>query len=88
MKFVSGEKVYIYIPEAAIYSSKAFKNYFSKQCIEMKLILVGISEKSWADLIRQFCVAFAMSPNYKKMFMVEMLGLQSHTVVIKVGWIN
>ena len=31
IKFVSGEKVDIYIPEAAFYSSKAFKKYFDKE---------------------------------------------------------
>ena len=82
-KFVSGEKVDIYIPEAALYNSKAFKRHFDKQCIEIKMILVGISEKSWSDLIRKSGVAFAMSTRYKKMYMVEMLGLQSHTVVSK-----
>lgn len=81
LKFVSGEKVDIYIPEAALYNSKSFKRHFDKQCIDIKMILVGISEKSWSDLIRKSGVAFSMSSRYRKMFMVEMLGLQSHTVV-------
>ena len=81
LRFVSGEKQDIYIPEAALYSPKMFKKHFDKQVIDIKMILVGISDKAWSDLIRKSGVAFAMSPRYQKMFMVEMVGLQSHTVV-------
>ena len=44
-------------------------------------MLLTVAKSAWQELVRSLTLAFPLSPRYKKMFFVELIGLQDHTLV-------